>query len=200
MKTIVLKNEVLDEIDLTKYNKYVNWTEEKNLFQYFNLDSGKEHYKLLAFIANQFDKDTLMADIGTYMGFSAVALAANGHKVVTYDVCDWIPDEGDSIKTHPDITFKIMNCLNDMDELIKAEVIMLDIDPHDGIQEPKIIQALREHNFKGLLLLDDINLNKNMREFWESIPEKKYDVGKYGHWTSTGIVVFDPSKYEIVME
>ncbi len=200
MKTIVLKNEVLDEIDLSEFNKYVQWSEKNNLFQYFNLDSGKEHYKLLAYLANQFDKETLLADIGTYMGFSAVALAANGHKVITYDVCDWIPDEGDSVKTHPNITYKIMDCLNDMDTLLKTELIMLDIDPHDGIQEPEIIEALRQNNFKGMLVLDDINLNRNMREFWENIPEKKYDVGKYGHWTSTGIVLFDPSRYEIVME
>lgn len=200
MKTITLNNETLDEIDLSEFNKYVDWTEKNNLFQYFNLDSGKEHYKLLAYLANQFDKDMTHIDIGTYMGFSAVALSAFGHNVITYDVCDWIPDEGESIKTHPKITYKIMDCLNDMDTLVKAEVIMLDIDPHDGIQEPEIMQALRDNNYKGLVILDDINLNKNMRDFWESIPEKKYDVGKYGHWTSTGIVVFEPTKYEFVLE
>jgi hypothetical protein len=38
-----------------------------------------------------------------------------------------------------------------------------------------------------------------MKDFWNTIPENltKYDVTDIGHWTGTGIIVFDPNTYDI---
>ena len=40
------------------------------------------------------------------------------------------------------------------------------------------------------MLLDDIDLNQPMKEFWGIINEEKYDVSHVGHWSGTGIVIF----------
>jgi hypothetical protein len=39
--------------------------------------------------------------------------------------------------------------------------------------------------------LDDINLNNPMKEFWNVITEDKYDISEYGHWSGTGLVIFE---------
>ncbi len=83
-----------------------------------------------------------------------------------------------------------MDCVNNMDEIVKSDFIVLDIDPHDGIEETRILEALEKNNYKGIVLLDDINLNPGMKNFWKDITE-------YGHWSGTGIVIFDSNRFDI---
>lgn len=197
VKSITLDVELINNTDLSDVKPFIEWN-VKNA-QYFDLDAGKEHYKLIAYIAQQLSSG-FFVDIGTYFGFSAAALSVSKDaKVVTYDVCDWIPDDDSvvSIKKKDNITMKLMNCVNDMDEILKTDFIVLDIDPHDGVEETNILNALRSYGYKGVVLLDDINLNDDMKKFWTDIPEQKYDVSKYGHWSGTGLVVFDSSRFHI---
>lgn len=186
-------------MDLESHLKYVDWTSKNS--NYFNLDAGKEHYKLLAYLAKEVSGKSYV-DIGTYLGSSAVALATNEcANVITYDVCDWIPDELEcSAKTKSNIDLRIMDCVNDMDEVVKSDFIVLDIDPHDGIEETRILNTLRGLNYKGFVVLDDIHLNPDMQRFWDSITEDKVDVTKYGHWSGTGIIIFDRVRFQFVLE
>jgi len=198
-KTIELSKEAVDAWDLTGVVKYASWC--KNA-QYFNREGGKEHYRLIGYLAHQIGGE-FFVDIGTYMGLSALALSTVGKKVVTYDVCDWIPDpdvEKLTVKTKDNVEFRIANCLHDMDELAKSDFIVLDIDPHDGGLEPVIMDALDKHGFKGVLFLDDIGLNADMKLFWNGITQKKYDATKYGHWSGSGVVVYDPSRFDFTFE
>ena len=80
-----------------------------------------------------------------------------------------------------------------------CDLVMIDID-HSGVTEKEIMNELRKANYKGLVLLDDIFLNDEMKKFYAEIPEKKIDVTKVGHWSGTAIVVFDESKFEVTME
>jgi len=194
-KIIELNKTQIDAIDLTEIDKYIEWN--KKNYDFFKLEAGKEHYKLLSYISTCFNSNDILIDIGTYFGFSALALSYNKGKVITYDVCDWIPDDVHSIKNNANIELKIMNCINDMDIISKAKFIMIDIDPHNGEEERLIINALKENGFKGILLLNAIKFNNNMVELWNEISLPKEDGTLVGHWSGTGFVIFSDD-YEIV--
>lgn len=194
---IVLSKETIDAIDLTSVNNYVEWN--KDNFQYFNLEAGKEHYKLLAYLSTVISSKKII-DIGTYFGFSATAFAYNKDKqIISYDIYDWIPDDKTTVKSLDNVQLKVMNCLYDIDNIIDTDLIMIDID-HNGNNELDILNALRKANYKGLVLLDDIGLNDEMVKLWNDIPEKKIDVSSVGHWSRSGLIIFDPTKFDIVLE
>jgi hypothetical protein len=198
-KIINLDFDAIKNFSIKSLDKYVCW-HEKNA-EFFHKDVGKEHYKLLAYLSSILN-EKLIIDIGTYFGFSAIALSFNAKThVITYDVCDWIPDEEtNSAKTKENITCKITNCINDIEDIVKSNLIVIDIDPHDGYEESLILDALRKNKYKGLVIISDILLNEDIKAFWNSIPEDKYDISHFGHWTGTGIVIFDPSNIKIVFD
>jgi hypothetical protein len=73
---------------------------------------------------------------------------------------------------------------------------MIDID-HYGNIETEIINKLKQHNFSGLIILDDITkhpdpiVNECMNQLWNSIRDTKYDFTKYAHWSGTGIIILN---------
>ena len=84
-----------------------------------------------------------------------------------------------------------MDINNETEEVLKsAKIILLDIDPHDGIQEKKFTDYLKKINYQGYVLCDDIFLNEGMKNWWESLDVEKYDVTEIGHMTGTGIINF----------
>lgn len=185
---IIINANIIEKIDLKKFMKYAEW--EPHFSQFLVYDVGKEHYKLLSYIVkNYLNKDDLIIDIGTFIGLSALALSCNGNRVVSYDVKDNIPDDKLTIKNIDNIEYIIGDCLDDKELLLKSKLIMLDID-HSGIEEEKILNMLRENNYKGIVIMDDINIFEPMKQLWDSIKEKKYELTKYGHWSGTGIILF----------
>lgn len=201
MITIVIDKKKISKIDLSPLKEYVEWNSSNK--KYFFLDAGVEHYKLIAYISSHIPKYSYLIDIGTYYGFSSLALNKDNDKnVITYDVFDYIPDNIalPTFKNHPQIDFRVCDCLNQIDTLIKSKFIVLDIDPHNGVQEKEILEALRKNSFKGLLLMDDIHLNNNMESMWNSITEKKYDLTPYGHSSGTGCVIFDTKQFDIIVQ
>jgi hypothetical protein len=89
------------------------------------------------------------------------------------------------------IEFKLENILENNNELIlSAPFIMLDTD-HEGPFEDAFYAHLKKINYKGLLFLDDINLNDPMKIFWAGITEEKYELTSKAHWSGTGIVIFE---------
>lgn len=189
--------DIINEIDITPLYKYVESCQPNK--QFFLLPAGQEHYKILAYFAKLIDGPLI--DIGTYFGFSAAALSIVPNKqVITYDIYDWIDDDNYTIKNKENIELRCMDCLDDMDTLLSADFICLDISPHDGLQEDEIIKALKKYKYKGLLFLDDIHQSKEMDDFWNNIDLPKYDLSKYGHFSGSGIVVFDEHKFNIILE
>ncbi len=198
MQTIILKIDEINEVNLEPYFKFVE-SEDPN--KYFLENAGVEHYKLITYIARNIDCNKFV-DIGTYKGKSALALACSQQSctVTTFDICNCLSKNELNISSIDNIKIKICDCKKHMSDLLGTDFIVLDIDPHNGIEETKILNELRIHGYKGLVLLDDINLNDDMKSFWNNIPEKKLDVTKYGHWSGTGIVIFDPSKFSFQLE
>ena len=85
---------------------------------------------------------------------------------------------------------------NDPKTIIKSDLIFLDA-AHDGKMEQEIYDFLCRNDYKGILLLDDISLNKEMALFWRGIDKKKYDITEIGHGkdddfnrSGTGLVDF----------
>jgi predicted O-methyltransferase YrrM len=149
------------------------------------------------------DAGSVVSDLGTYYGASALALSYNPDVMVTtYDIFNVIPQqELKSPLTRQNISMKVMSCQLDLQNISKSHLVLLDIDPHDGPTETKFIQLLLDSGFRGILLCDDIFLSDGMTEFWLSIPPhlKKVNVSRFGHWTGTGAVVFDPSFIDLHM-
>ena len=73
---------------------------------------------------------------------------------------------------------------------------MIDID-HYEIIETKIIHRLKELNFSGMIILDDVffhpdpHIYECMNRLWNNIHDIKYDVTKYGHSVGTGIIILN---------
>jgi predicted O-methyltransferase YrrM len=170
--------------------------------KYFMMEPGSEHYKLCKYISLNYN-DTI-ADVGTFKGASALALSANENiQVTTYDICDAINDSSGkkTPKDKENITFVISSCEEKIDEIVQSKIIFLDID-HSGATETWFVNKLVSLNYDGLLFLDDIYLNKEMYDFWENIPAhlKKIDLTDVGHVTGTGVVVFKPDVFDLVIE
>jgi predicted O-methyltransferase YrrM len=180
-------NQELDSIDLSIYKDYAK--KVLNYNEWFFEKSGKEHYRLLAYISSLYN-NTNIIDIGTYKGFSALALSKNkNNKIHSYDISSEI--EIEYLKNHTDlcnnIEFKIENILSEEKLILSSPFIMLDT-AHDGVFENIFINFLIEINWNGLLLLDDIHEYPALTEMWNKVQFEKYDLTNKGHWSGTGLI------------
>jgi predicted O-methyltransferase YrrM len=178
-------------IDLSPFARYMSWHPE--YLGYFLAKPGSEHHSLLSFLTRQLPKDSTVVDLGTLYGASALALAHGNPsgRVITYDIRDNIPPAAATIRNVGNIEFRIRDGILDSDTYLDAKLILLDVDPHDGIQERHFIQRMMRSQYNGVVVCDDIYCNAAMKSFWDWIPLEKYDVTRYGHCSGTGIVVFD---------
>lgn len=203
-QVIRLSKEKVDARTTEHLHKYMMY--KPNFIKYIRQNAGKEHYKMLAELSHQLRDGTVVADVGTLYGASALMLSSNPSvEVITYDIVELIKKNDDANNTplhKPNIQQRIKSGLDDITEISKCSLVLLDIDPHDGCQEPVFVEALKANGFKGLLVCDDIMLNRNMKRFWSTTtPElKKINVTHLGHWSGTGIIVFDPSTIDVVQE
>jgi hypothetical protein len=171
-------------------NCNINWDE------YFGLP-GVEHYRLLEKLSKSFAKRNII-DIGTHKGASALALSKGcTNHIYSFDVC-----HNYTLLKIPNVTYSLDNLMTPegretwKDILLGSAFIFLDIDPHEGVDEYKFYEWLRDNNYKGFLVCDDIWYFEPMRRnFWYKIPtDYKVDRTEEGHFSGTGIVYFDPSQ------
>lgn len=204
MKThVTIDAQSLVDIDLEPLKQFVDWTPNS---QYFTEPAGREHYRLIAHISNQLPKGSTIVDLGSYTGQSALAASYNEEiRVITYDIVDHMPTNKRCIRDRPNIDVRIGNCLLDMEEISKATLVILDVDPHDGIQEAEITESLISHGFSGILLMDDINLNRGMQEFYDTTVTQLApqfaaveDITVHGHFSGTGLM-YDTSNFEVTV-
>jgi hypothetical protein len=192
MKPIRLKvDDNVSSVDLSSFARYMSWHPE--YLGYFLAKPGSEHHSLLSFLTRQLPEDSTVVDLGTLYGASALALAHGipSGKVITYDIRDNIPPAVATIRNVGNIEVRIRDGILDSDAYLDAKLILLDVDPHDGIQERHFIQRMMHSQYKGVVVCDDIYCNAAMKSFWDWIPLEKHDVTQFGHCSGTGIVVFD---------
>ncbi len=180
------------KIDLERYIHYKVTPHE------FFGHPGREHYRLFAYLSTLFDGRDIV-DVSTYMGSSALALSYNPTNTVhTFDIVDKVlPDIG-SPKMVPTIKFYTEDLFSEegrkkyVDLLLKAALIVVDVEPHEGTRELEFYTFMRKQQYQGMLLFDDICYFSGMRDvFWKNVSEEdKYDITNMGHWSGTGIVSF----------
>jgi len=135
-----------------------------------------EHYKFLNYMANLYE-DAVILEGGTAHGMSCLALAHSPNTVITYETNGgwsvqrwvrgvapgvnynsmWKPGETSEtgVGKYANTTFKLQDINTETDEnILKADLIFLDVDPHDGIQETVFFERLREMNYKGVVIAD----------------------------------------------
>jgi len=177
------------------------------------------HYAILSYLSTLFN-DSVIVDVGTQHGQSAVALAYNqSNKVYTYDIKDWT--HKDTLINNPlvnNVEFTLRDCIHtpwgekEKEIFESSSLIFLDVDPHDGLQEDIFLEFLLEIEWKGILVVDDIRLEigdseerqgkglghvgagaRGMEEWWESVKVPKYDVTDdyFGHGSGMGVICFN---------
>lgn len=147
---------------------------------------GVEHYRLLSRIVKLLPGENVV-DIGTYEGCSALAMAAEpSTTVISYDIMNRIH----RLPKESNIDYRVVNLLRTK-VIPETRFIMLDVDPHDGIQEPMFMKLFDAVRYKGIVMLDDIHLNPPMQRWWDSIKREKVDLVGLGHHSGTGMVYFD---------
>src|SRR5438445_6947981 len=161
----------------------------------FFAQPGDGHYHLLAYLSTLFNDSTIV-DIGTHRGSSALALSYNmTNKIVSFDIVNNVTNDG--IKNKHNILFVTDNVFNNLNAykhlLLSSPMIFLDIDPHEGQLEYQLYLFLKQNNYQGLLVCDDIWHFQGMRNnFWYLVEDQyKHDVTEVGHWSGTGIITFN---------
>lgn len=177
---IVINKKAIRDIDLSEIRSYVVNMEGQ-------FDTGPQPYKLYAYLSTLFNNTTIV-EVGTEWGNSALAFSYNlNNNVISYD----IEDKGANEITRENITFKVMDFTQD--ESINWEdvsIVMIDVDPHDGIQEPVMLQYLYDKGWSGILILDDIGyIFAEMTAWFKTIDEEKWELDHtIGHYSGTGLV------------
>lgn len=185
MNLDAISNQELDCIDMSQIQRDAY----QDVNNYISEKSGQNHYRLLAYISTLFDNKKIL-DVGTFKGWSALALSYNkNNTVISYDLCDSFPKSSSQLKEN--IQYRVGNFLNDSALILEASFIFLDVDPHDGIQEESIFRKLNEIGFKGVVMLDDIHYFGGMNKFYNNLTQRKIDVTHIGHSTGSAIVYFE---------
>ena len=48
-----------------------------------------------------------------------------------------------------------------------------------------------EGGYKGIVICDDVDLNRDMMDWWRWVPlKRKWNVKDIGHWSGTGLLDF----------
>jgi len=172
-----------------------------NASEFFG-DAGKEHYKLLAYLSTKFNNRDII-DIGTHRGASALALSYNQkNHVYSFDIEHKYP-----LAELPNITYSTDNLMSPEGRakwetyILNAAFVFIDIDPHNGTLEYDFYNWLKEKQYQGFVICDDIWYFKGMRDnFWYKIPTHyKKDLTELGHWAGTGIIQFYPLHFTPVV-
>lgn len=179
-----LKNKDIDDIDLSNLSELA--------FKFkdcFFMPSGQSPFKLYAYLSTLFNNSVIL-DVGTEYGNSALSFSYNeSNTIISYNIVE----EGASNITKDNIVWKVMDFRNDdYIDYDNVKIISIDVDPHDGKQEVDMIDFLKEKKWSGILLLDDIHKNEEMKNFWNYLdfPEnKKYDISSIGHCSGTGLIL-----------
>ena len=182
-KTIKLDKAAIKALDISHLA-------EQSLNKNDWLTAGQSEYRLYAWLSTQFNNTTIL-DVGTRTGGSALALSYNEtNKVMSYDLQEQGASSGIS---KSNVQFNIKDFREDDTlDFDNISIIMLDVDPHDGVQEEEMFEWLEDKGWKGLVLLDDIGPQwPEIEDFWNRITYPKINVTEVGHMSGTGLVNFD---------
>lgn len=212
---VVLSKAAVKNVTKDDYWRYMNFTNVE--YQgYASKAPGTEHYRLLHYLASLYPKSQ-MSELGTRYCTSAFALASEPSVTVnSFDLpgdtqflrnieelkLTLKPDE--YLKHFPNIKFWKTDVMNDIAALkvvVSSKVVLLDTNHFPETQpfEYAFLKQMVHEGFSGLMLLDDINLNDEMKRLWKSCVSgdlftlgrwNAYDLTDVGHNSGTGLLDF----------
>jgi predicted O-methyltransferase YrrM len=159
-----------------------------------------EHYRLLAGLVQEL-QPSMMIEVGTYTGLSALSLLHNlgpQSRLVTFDLIDWkaIPETCLTERDFADGRLRqVLGDLGDISEMKRHADLLRSADfffldgPKDGVFEQKFLDNLTAIGLvkQPVLVFDDTRI-WNMLRIWREIRKPKLDLTSFGHFTGTGMV------------
>ena len=196
-------------------NEFKQFTTPKYQGHFMN-KPGREHYALLSYLTATYGDCRHVTDIGTRYVASSLALGSNRRSPVwTFDLPkskerraafqgqseeEW---QSQVKAAGVSITFHNLNLLNVTEENFRmymgSWLVVLDTHhlPYTVPFEVQWFQRMMDIKFKGIIVLDDIHVNKEMRQWWKDLCDnadqygyKTYDLTPVGHHSGTGLVDF----------
>ncbi|PNG99995.1 putative S-adenosylmethionine-dependent methyltransferase [Tetrabaena socialis] len=150
---ITLSKRAIDQCSLEGLLQFVSWSESA---RFFDEPAGREHYRLLAFLASRLPAGSRIIDTGGSQSFNSIAL--------TYNPSIHVHVLTKELKTRPPNLHIISN---DFGSLADFSLMVLDLDGHDGIEERRVLDAACLAGFCGVVLVHGIRLSQGMHSFWE---------------------------------
>ena len=176
------------------------------------------HYCAILVHLSTYFNDSIIVELGTLYGNSAIALSYNkSNKVYTYDI-EHRAEASEKFESEEfkNVEYIIGNCIEnnwqgtvssqahayvqdkntpfktDREIFLSSKLIFLDVDPHDGIQEAAVLNFLVENDWKGVMICDDIGpQHPPMHVWWNNIELPTYTIrNKYAADKGTGVVCF----------
>ena len=164
---------------------------QKNVF--FG-DGGKETYRLLSYFSTLYNHSSIL-HIGDSL-LSATALSYNAtNQVLWFDFQNQHPPSGCLPKN---VSFTAENIFDDetqkiyLQEILKTKFVYVSVSPHVGTIEYILCDWLKNNQYEGFIIFDEIWVHKEMRnECWYKIPyENRFDLTHVGNKLGTGVVSF----------
>jgi hypothetical protein len=221
-KDIVIKKSDIRSFSKQRLHELMQFTYPKYEKHMMNAP-GREHYTLLEYMTATYGDCRHVVDIGTRFVASSLALGSHETPVWTFDLPKSterkVAFRGKSERkwkrkvkaAKVDITFHNLDLLkvnnNEFRRYMSTWLIMLDTHhlPYSiPFEREWLDRLLRLGDFSGLVLLDDIHLNDEMKQWWEELQDKAmergykaYDLTSVGHISGTGLLDFS-GKVQIV--
>jgi hypothetical protein len=221
-KDVVIKKSDIRSFSKQRLNELIQFTDPRYEKHMMNAP-GREHYTLLEYMAATFGDCQHVVDIGTRFVASSLAVGSHETPVWTFDLARSterkLAFRGKSERkwkrklkaAKVDITFHNLDLLkvnnNEFRRYMSTWLIMLDTHhmPYSIPFEREWLDRLMWlGDFSALVLLDDIHLNDEMKQWWKELQDKAmergykaYDLTSVGHISGTGLLDFS-GKVQIV--
>jgi predicted O-methyltransferase YrrM len=168
--------------------------ESEYLRDLFNLDTSSVYYKYLYNVLNKFKGEEIVTlELGTFKGRSSAFLAeANPEgSVLTVDLAPK-EESKEVLERYPNLksflgrsdTTELVNSFEDesidicyFDTEHEYDVVSKEVE----VWHPKIKKG-------GIMLFDDVHMNKGMEKFWKELPYEKGYSDEL-HWTGFGYAI-----------
>lgn len=147
-------------------------------------------------------KATLLG-VGRDGGLSTLSSCKN----ITIDVYDiysgnnnphrCLDEEPKALRSLPNVTYYPEGA--DFDRIVKSDLIIFDMHPHDGVGEQAFLNELERRSYEGIVIMTCIKLTEGIKDVWNKITVKKIDISDKAHWAGTGIVFFEKTR-DVVKE
>jgi hypothetical protein len=212
---IVIKKSEIRSFSKKRLSELIQFTDPKYEKHMMNAP-GREHYTLLEYMTATYGDCRHVVDIGTRFVASSLALGSHETPVWTFDLPTSTERKGafrgeseavwkrkvEAAKV--DIKFHNLDLLqvnnDEFRRYMSTWLIMLDTHhmPYSiPFEREWLDRLLKLGDFSGLVLLDDIHLNGEMKQWWKELQDKAmergyktYDLSSVGHVSGTGLLDF----------